>query len=117
MRFSDASSTIASQPRHLKRQSETLYSNDTRLVITSDVNQRAADICADAASLGPDLFNVVEGQFCQMSSKTLYPVCDAAVTDNCFNGDTQKLVIGGISTRDEQYSRVIDHRDFLEDTN
>lgn len=44
-----------------------------------------------------------------MSDKTLHPNCSPPiVTDNCFNVDTQKLVIGGVSLRDQVYSKVID---------
>lgn len=83
---------------------------DTRLVISGNTSQSASDLCAHDSSLGPDFFNVAEGQFCQMSTKTLYPVCngDAGVTDNCFNDQTQKLVTGGVSARDEEYTKVID---------
>lgn len=77
-------------------------------MISSQVSQSATELCAHSASLGPDFLNVAEGKFCQMSSKTLYPVCDDVVTDNCFNGNTQKLVIGGVSARDMQYSDVLD---------
>lgn len=49
-----------------------------------------------------------------MSSKNLYLVCtqnedgDDDVSDNCFNSQTQKLVIGGVSSRDGEYSSVIE---------
>ena len=95
---------------HAKHQGKRSPFIDTRLVISGNANQSASDLCAHPASLGPDFFNVAEGQFCQMSSKNLYPVCngDAGVTDNCFNSQTQKLVIGGVSARDEEYTKVID---------
>lgn len=105
------SSIISSEPSFPKRQTDPVQSNDPRLVLSSDINHSAVKLCASASSVGPDLFNTAEGQFCQMSSKTVYSVCSAAVTDNCFNSDTQKLIVGGVSLRDDQYSKVIDWTD------
>ncbi|KAI9785425.1 MAG: hypothetical protein M1816_000440 [Peltula sp. TS41687] len=102
--------TFPARRRQLSGPSEVVYSNDTRLVISKDANQSAVELCSHPASLGPDFANVAEGQFCQMATKTLFPVCSSSdrVKDNCFNIDTRKLVIGGISTRDVDYPRVID---------
>lgn len=107
-RTADMSSAIASKPMQVKRQSTNVLPSDTRLVISSDANQSSTQLCANGESLGPDFFNVAEGQFCQMSTKTLYPVCSGVVNDNCFNAETQKLVIGGVSNRDVAYTKVID---------
>jgi hypothetical protein len=59
-------------------------------------------------SRGPDYANIAEGQFCQMSTKNLYPICTVTVTNNCFNVGSQMLVIGGVSARDLPYRKVID---------
>lgn len=103
-------STTAPQSPPFKRQSKTVYSTDSRLVISSDVTQSSAALCASATSLGPDFLNIAEGQFCQMSMKRLHPVCSEIVTDNCFNSDTLKLAVGGVGSRDLGYSKVIDWR-------
>ena len=111
MRVRQVNGISAPQPKpHVRPQSKRSTYVDTRLVISSNINQRASDLCTHPTSLGPDFFNIAEGQFCHMSSKTLYPVCSEndGVTDNCFNSQTQKLVIGGFSSRDEEYSKVID---------
>lgn len=92
-----------------KRRDEIVYSNDKRLVLSSDTQHNAADLCSSPHSLGPDFVNTATGQYCRMSDKTLHPICNPpTVTDNCFNVDTQKLVIGGVSLRDRVYSKVIE---------
>lgn len=95
------------QPSNRPR-GEVIYSTDKRLVRSSDPQHSAADLCASPDSLGPDLVNTATGHYCKMSDKTLHPICGPSVTDNCFNLDTQKLVIGGVSARDRVYSKVID---------
>lgn len=85
-----------------------MYSNDSRLVISSDVGQSAVELCESVGSLGPDFLNTAEGLFCHMSTKTIYPVCTGALRENCFNKDTKKLILGGIATRDVDYPKVID---------
>lgn len=95
------------QPSNRPR-GEIIYSTDKRLVLSNDTQHSAADLCTSPDSLGPDFVNTATGQFCKMSDKTLHPICGPSVTDNCFNVDTQKLVIGGVSARDQVYSKVID---------
>jgi hypothetical protein len=102
------SGAIASLPLTLTRQAEMVYSTDSRLVISSDIKQSSTELCASAVSLGPDFLDMADGPFCQMSTKTLNQVCHDIVSDNCFNIITQQLVIGGVSTRDVEYSEVID---------
>lgn len=96
---------VSSKSRPLQRRDDFV---DERLVISNDPTQNTDGLCSDPASLGPDLLNVAEGRFCQMSTKTVHPVCSDTVTDDCFNVDTQKLILGGVSTRDDNYSKVID---------
>ncbi len=105
------SGTINPPPRQLEHSDEIVYSSDPRLVISSDANQNTTELCASPASLGPDFANIATRHFCNMSTKTLHPICSATVTDDCFNMDTHKLIVGGISTRDQAYSKVIDWSD------
>lgn len=51
---------------------------------------------------------MAEGQLCQMSAKTLHPICGGAGMDECFDMATRKLVIDRVSTRAVYYSRVVD---------
>lgn len=98
-----------SKPRQPnKPRGDIVYSKDKRLVLSGDAKHDAADLCASAHSLGPDFVNTPTGHFCKMSDKTLHPICSPTITDNCFNVDTKKLVVGGVSARDRVYSKVID---------
>jgi len=80
-----------------------------RLVVSDDaVNHPTAELCESETSVGPDFVNKAEGQYCRMEDKTLWPLCDASTTDDCFNLATHTLVIGGKSARDTPYDWVQD---------
>ncbi|OTB04414.1 hypothetical protein M426DRAFT_11561 [Hypoxylon sp. CI-4A] len=80
-----------------------------RLVMSNSDEHTADELCESETSYGPDFVNVAHGKFCRMSDKTQWPVCDGAeVTDNCFNTDTQQLLVNGVSARDSPYSSVVD---------
>ncbi|RYP23507.1 hypothetical protein DL765_001021 [Monosporascus sp. GIB2] len=83
--------------------------HDKSLVITADPAHSAEELCAHPSSRGPNLVNTVEGNYCHMSDKTLWPVCAGEeVADNCFDKDAQVLRTGGLSARDSQYDEIID---------
>ncbi|KAI0906454.1 hypothetical protein F4823DRAFT_607161 [Ustulina deusta] len=74
----------------------------------SDIHT-ATDLCGSETSYGPDFVNVKTGMFCRMSDKTLWPICNGADgTDNCFNVDSQQLIVNGLAARGEPYKNVID---------
>ncbi|KAI6089813.1 hypothetical protein F4821DRAFT_53026 [Hypoxylon rubiginosum] len=81
-----------------------------RLVMSSAAQHTAAGLCESETSVGPDFLNVADGTFCRMSDKTLWPVCDASaqIVDNCFNKDSQQLIVNGLATRDVPYEHVTD---------
>ena len=99
------------RPQRFRARADPVLSADPRLVISADPKQTAAGLCDDVVSLGPDFFNVAEGRFCRMSTKTMYPICDAAVVDNCFDPIAHKLITGGKATRDVDYTNIIDWSD------
>ncbi|KAF2971962.1 hypothetical protein GQX73_g1511 [Xylaria multiplex] len=81
----------------------------TSLVIGNSDSHTATDLCGSETSYGPDFVNVKTGKFCRMSDKTLWPICNGTdVTDNCFNVDSQQLIINGLAARSEPYKKVID---------
>ncbi|OCL05722.1 hypothetical protein AOQ84DRAFT_399413 [Glonium stellatum] len=104
------SGSVASHPRRSVLPRGPAASNDTRLVVSNDPSQPVSQLCEDGLSVGPDFVNLAEGQFCQMSTKTVYPVCSDTITDGCFNVAASALVVGGVTTRDA-YSNVIDWSD------
>lgn len=83
-----------------------------RLVMSNKQQHTAQGLCDSDTSYGPDFVNVADGTFCRMSDKTQWPVCDgAAIVDNCFNAESMKLIINGVSARDTPYDNVLDWTD------
>lgn len=103
--------TVSGAVPPVQRRVEAKHPVDDRLVISKDPAQNVDVLSKDPLSRGPDFVNVAEGNFCQMSTKTLHPVCTDKTADNCFNMKTQKLVVGGVSIRDTEYHKVIDWTD------
>ncbi|KAI1822785.1 hypothetical protein F4861DRAFT_371310 [Xylaria intraflava] len=95
---------------HKRRDSQGLSSRLASSLVLGHSDQHSAqELCSSSTSVGPDLVHLKHGQFCRMSDKTLWPVCDGAdVTDNCFNSDLMKLVVNGVAARDEPYNNIID---------
>ncbi|KAG8165942.1 hypothetical protein KVR01_004494 [Diaporthe batatas] len=72
------------------------YSN--MLVINDLDEHRAHDLCGSTSSAGPNFLNPKDGFFCEMQTKTVYPVCTAQNhTSACF--DTEQGQLGKMSTR------------------
>lgn len=88
-----------------------LKDHRARLTISNDVSQPATELCNSPVSLGPDYLNVAEGLFYQMSTKTLYSLCDETIKDHCLNKDLKKLVTGGIIPGDAGYTTILDWSD------
>ena len=65
----------------------------------------AVELCNSETSHGPDFANIDEGVFCSMADKTLYPICNSEVVGDCFNLESQQLVIGGVAAR-SPYKKV-----------
>ena len=87
------------------------YRNNTHddwLVVTDDPQHSALDLCAHASSRGPYLVNTVEGSYCHMVDKSLWPLCTVDMTDNCFDHEAQILIQQGLQARGVQYNTVLD---------
>jgi hypothetical protein len=56
-----------------------------RLVISSSDQDSAVGLCQSATSRGSDLVSTAEGLFCDMDSKTLYPLCSKTIGAECFD--------------------------------
>jgi hypothetical protein len=63
----------------------------SRLIITDWPGHSAREICESETSFGWDTVSTVEGLFCDMESKQLYPLCDATISTNCFDLDAEEL--------------------------
>lgn len=68
-----------------------VYSTDSRLVVSSDAQHTASSLCEADRSYGPDFVSLVEGLYCDMSTKTLAPLCGEGVEDDCFDVEAKEM--------------------------
>jgi hypothetical protein len=60
---------------------------EEKLVVSNITTHRAENLCGSVTSWGPD-FVGSDGQYCDMTTKTLTPICDAASpVDSCYDID------------------------------
>lgn len=62
-----------------------------RLVISEMQGHSAIEVCNSQSSLGPDFVSLTEMMFCDMSEKTVWPICTDSLTSYCFDMDTQTV--------------------------
>jgi hypothetical protein len=70
------------------------YQHD-RLTVSHLPGHSAKEVCEHEMSLGPDFVSMEEGLFCDMETATLWPLCDATQTIDCFNLETQLVQASG----------------------
>lgn len=63
----------------------------SELVVNSRPDQSAIELCNSPTSRGSDFVSADEGLFCDMESKTLYPLCSTEVKSHCFEVQYQRL--------------------------
>lgn len=56
-----------------------------RLIVSSRKSQSAVELCNSPTSRGSDFASTNEGLFCDMSTKTLHPLCSNTTTSDCFD--------------------------------
>lgn len=56
-----------------------------QLVVSDIACHSAKEVCESDTSAGPDFVSTVEGLFCDMSEKILWPLCSESLTDSCFD--------------------------------
>ena len=88
----------ASAQDRLQRQTETKRSLfDTQaamcdeIVISSLEGNDVFDLCNSQTSLGPDHVSLANSMFCDMSTKTLWPLCADTVSGDCFDVDEKRM--------------------------
>ena len=70
-----------------------------RLVVNSRPDQPASALCNSPTSRGSDFVSTLEGLFCDMETKTLYPLCGRNMTGDCFDLDLELLKHRSIGPR------------------
>ena len=107
-RFADAHQQQQQQQNWPRVANTTTPQFVNNLVVDDSDNRTGKGLCESPTSVGPDFVNVADGTFCRMSDKTLFPICDADTTDNCFNTEMYQLIINGVAARDSPYEGVLD---------
>lgn len=64
------------------------------LVISDIASHSAKEVCESESSAGPDFVSTVEGLFCDMSEKVLWPLCSESLTASCFDLDARGMRSG-----------------------
>ncbi|KAI5247358.1 hypothetical protein E4T42_06012 [Aureobasidium subglaciale] len=82
-----------SKKRSVKRAPSTRRSwMENRLIISSHAGHTAEHLCDSATSWGPD-FVGADGQFCDMATKTLSPLCSKKDVDGCMDVSQDGTVV------------------------
>lgn len=62
-------------------------------VVISDYKaHHAADVCGSETSRGPSFVSTHDGTYCDMSTKTHWPLCSDAMKTGCFDIDTNEVI-------------------------
>ncbi|KAH6611650.1 hypothetical protein C7974DRAFT_419110 [Boeremia exigua] len=83
-----------------------------RLVTSAQRAHSARELCRSETSLGPDFVSVYEGLFCDMSEKELWPLCDEMHLTGCFDVESNSMVAGSLSRRDEASGRHVPEKEY-----
>lgn len=62
------------------------------VVISEHAAHGAVELCESESSRGPSFVSMEEKVYCDMSTKTRYPLCSSTVTSVCFDVDTKQLL-------------------------
>lgn len=94
-------STKRPRGKHVKR------SLAPTVVKSNLTTHTAASLCASESSVGPDFLTLADGQFCDMGTKTLWPVCKSAQDTGCFDNETDEIrTVEQIGTSEERVINV-----------
>ncbi|KAK0513983.1 hypothetical protein JMJ35_003705 [Cladonia borealis] len=71
---------------------------NSSIVSSTDPSHSAVKLCDSDTSYGPDFVSLSEGIFCDMATKTPWPLCSESVADNCYDWDSHTLINGAGQT-------------------
>jgi hypothetical protein len=78
-----------------RRRQTTDFTSQDQVIISSDPQHSAAELCQSPMSAGPDFVSLSEGLFCDMDEKQLWPLCSSSnATSSCFDTTSNALLIG-----------------------
>lgn len=64
------------------------------IISSPDPSHSALKLCESDTSYGPDFVSLSEGIFCDMATKTHWPLCSKSVADNCYEWGSHTLTNG-----------------------
>jgi hypothetical protein len=82
------------------------------LIKSSHKSHSAKELCESSTSMGPDFVSIEEGFFCDMDAKKAWPLCNAEITNGCFDVQKNQMVGGKINSRrdDKTGERIVRKR-------
>jgi hypothetical protein len=78
------------------------------LVSSHDAQHTGKELCKNPTSFGPDFVSFSDNTFCDMETKTAWPLCDKDHLRGCFDWNTKSLVIGMFRRRELKYTKVVE---------
>lgn len=89
------------KPPISKRDGATQPSTFNNVIISDSIWHSARELCESDKSAGHDFVSLKECQFCDMTSKKLWPLCGASKQNGCFDLATSQMRAGsGLRGRD-----------------
>ncbi|KAK7446355.1 hypothetical protein VKT23_014561 [Stygiomarasmius scandens] len=76
-----------------------------QLIVSSDSQHSAKELCESATSYGPDFVSIPEGLYCDMGPKELYSLCSEKEKTKCFDLES-KTVVDGKRGLKREYNKV-----------
>ena len=67
---------------------------NSSIISSTDPSHSAVKLCDSDTSYSPDFVSLSEGIFCDMATKTPWPLCSKSVADNCYDWDSHTLING-----------------------
>ena len=99
----------------LKTRSNVLPALVGKQIVKSNLDSyTATSLCKSETSRGPDFTSLAEGKFCDMETKTLWPICKSQEDESCFDNDNHLMRgvkrlgkrAGRAVTRAKNYTKV-----------
>lgn len=84
--------SVPAKPRAIKTRSPALAST---IIGSQDASHSALKLCQSETSHGSDFVSFHEGVFCDMETKTPWPLCSDSVKDDCYRWETHTLIDAG----------------------
>ncbi|KAL6714230.1 hypothetical protein ACLMJK_007653 [Lecanora helva] len=68
---------------------------ESHIIGSQDASHSAIALCESPTSWSPDFVSFSEGVFCDMGTKTPWPLCSGTRVDDCYHWDNHTLITGG----------------------